>query len=134
MSTARCSGYRTWIGVVIGLLLAAGSRTAQSNEPRARETWEVVRSGDSAFGSVHTVIEDLPGGGQRIERQTRYLIDLLGQRQEIKDARRWIVDDVRCSPASLIRRACPAHQASWANAMAGNFASRRLGGWQRSNE
>jgi transglutaminase-like putative cysteine protease len=77
--------------ILYGLLLALLTAPARAVEPVTQETWEVMQSGQTDFASIHTVREQLPDGNQRIVEQTRYLFDLLGQRQELRETHEWVV-------------------------------------------
>lgn len=70
-------------------LSAAGASWAAAADDNA--TWVVVLAGDVPFGSVQTTREQLPDGNQRFVQKTRYLMDLLGQRQEIRESGEYVV-------------------------------------------
>lgn len=73
------------------LALLTGSALALAAEPASQESWDVIQSGQTDFGSIHTVREQLPDGNRRIVEETRYLVDLLGQRQELRETHEWVV-------------------------------------------
>ncbi len=62
-----------------------------SAEPSPRDVWHRYVDGETAFGSVHTVVTKQPDGNYKYSVETRLLLDLLGQRSQITTNEQYVV-------------------------------------------
>jgi hypothetical protein len=90
------------------LFITSDALIAQAADPAPRGTWEVIRSGESDFGSIQTVFEPLPVGEERIVRHTRYLVDLFGLRQEVMERHEFVVSATKAPIACRCESQGPA--------------------------
>jgi len=62
-----------------------------SADPSPRDVWHRYVDGETAFGSVHTVVTKQPDGNYKYSVETRLLLDLLGQRSQITTNEQYVV-------------------------------------------
>ncbi len=95
--------YRSSLTFVLGLavcILCLGGLEVAAGQPRPRDVWYVFVEGEQRYGYEHVTVRRQEGGTYRYEVESRLLLELLGQRQEITSKEACVVT-ANFEPVSL---------------------------------
>ena len=85
---------------VIVCTLAFSTKGVAAGQPRVRDVWYVYVADDQQYGWAHVTVSRQDDGAFCYEVETRALMDLLGQRQEITEKAKYVVT-AEYAPVSL---------------------------------